>query len=140
MTRAARRDAAAVAGLGLLVAFALRGAAASGLVATGRFNDIAAQFAAWRQWGFGEIARGRFPLWNPFAFGGHPFHGAFEPGLLYPPNWLHLLVSTEAALNANLFLHVWLAGALTYAWARRAGASAEGAFAEIGRASCRERV
>jgi len=127
--RASRPDAAAVAGLGALVAFVLRGAWASGLVATGRYNDIAAQFAAWRQWGFSEISNGRFPLWNPYAFGGHPFHGSFEPGLLYPPNWLHLALSNEAALNANLFLHVWLAGALTYAWARRRGASAAGAFA-----------
>jgi hypothetical protein len=126
MTRA---DAAAVAGLAALVAFVLRNALTSRLVATGRFNDIGAQFAAWRQWGFAEIARGRFPLWNPHAFGGHPFHGAFETGLLYPPNWLHLLLSNETALNVVLFLHVWLAGALTYAWARRRGASAPGAFA-----------
>ena len=114
--KAGRADAAALAGLAGLVAFSLRRAAFSGLVATGRWNDIAAQFAAWRQWGFGELARGRFPLWNPFAFGGHPFHGSFEPGLLYPPNWLHLALSNESALDAALLLH------------------------EIGRASCRERV
>ncbi len=129
MNKPARRDAAAVAGLGGLAAFVLRGALSSGLVATGRFNDIAAAFAVWWQWGFGEIAGGRFPLWNPYAFGGQPFHGSFEPGLLYPPNWLHLALSNEAALNAILLLHVWLAGALTYAWARRRGASAAGAFA-----------
>lgn len=129
MKRAARVDAAAAGGLGALAAFVLRESLSSGLVATGRFNDISAQFAAWRQWGFGEIAAGRFPLWNPFAFGGHPFHGSFEPGLLYPPNWLHLALSNEAALSAVLLLHVWLAGALTYAWARRRGASAAGAFA-----------
>lgn len=124
-----RRDAAAAAGLAALVAFALRDAAPAGLVATGRFNDIAAQFAAWRAWGFGELANGRFPLWSPYAFGGHPFHGSFEPGLLYPPNWLHLALPVEAALDAVQLLHVWLAGALTYAWARRRGASAAGAFA-----------
>jgi hypothetical protein len=126
---AAREDAAAVLGLAALAAFVLRGAFAPGLVATGRFNDIAAQFAAWRSWGFGELARGRFPLWDPYAFGGHPFHASFEPGLLYPPNWLHLVLPLETALNALLLLHVWLAGALTYAWARRRGASAAGAFA-----------
>jgi hypothetical protein len=127
--RAALLDGAAVAGLAALVAFVLRGALGSGLVATGRYNDIAAQFAAWRQWGFAEIASGRFPLWNPYAFGGHPFHGSFEPGLLYPPNWLHLALPNEAALDAVMLLHVWLAGALTYAWARRRGASPAGAFA-----------
>lgn len=129
MKPAARRDAAAVAGLGALCVFVLRGALSSGLVATGRYNDIAAQFAPWRRWGFDEIRAGRFPLWNPYAFGGHPFHGAFEPGLLYPPNWLHLALPVEAALNAVLLLHVWLAGALAYAWARRRGASPAGAFA-----------
>ena len=129
MKPAARVDAAAAGGLAALAAFALRESLASGLVATGRFNDIAAQFAAWRQWGFAEIAAGRFPLWNPYAFGGHPFHGAFEPGLLYPPNWLHLALSNEAALEAVLLLHVWLAGALTYAWSRRRGASPAGSFA-----------
>ncbi|MBI2387553.1 MAG: hypothetical protein HYV14_16305 [Elusimicrobia bacterium] len=129
MKPAVRVDAAAAGGFASLAAFALRDSLTSGLVATGRFNDVAAQFAAWRQWGFGEIAAGRFPLWNPYAFGGHPFHGAFEPGLLYPPNWLHLALSTEAALEAVLLLHVWLAGALTYAWARRRGATPAGAFA-----------
>ena len=129
MNAAAREDAASIAGLAALVAFSLRDALTSGLVATGRFNDIAAQFAAWRQWGFGEISHGRFPLWNPYAFGGHPFHGSFEPGLLYPPNWLHLVFENETALNVILFMHLWLAGALTYAWARRRGASAAGAFA-----------
>lgn len=129
MKPAVRVDAAAAGGLVALAAFALRDSLAAGLVATGRFNDIAAQFAAWSQWGFAEISAGRFPLWNPYAFGGHPFHGAFEPGLLYPPNWLHLALSNEAALQAVLLLHVWLAGALTYAWARRRGASPAGSFA-----------
>lgn len=129
MRPAARVDAAAAGGLAALAAFALRESLSSGLVATGRLNDIAAQFASWRQWGFGEISAGRFPLWNPYAFGGHPFHGAFEPGLLYPPNWLHLALSNEAALEAALLLHVWLAGVLTYAWARRRGASPAGSFA-----------
>ena len=79
MNAAACEDAASIAGLAALVAFSLRDALTSGLVATGRFNDIAAQFAAWRQWGFGEISHGRFPLWNPYAFGGHPFHGQPSP-------------------------------------------------------------
>lgn len=129
MKAVSRADAAYVAGLALLVVLALRSSLFSGLVATGRYNDIGAQFAVWRAWGFAEIAAGRFPLWNPLAFGGSPFHGAFEPGLLYPPNWLHLLLPLEAALNAVLILHVWLAGASVYFWARRRGVSAAGAFA-----------
>lgn len=129
MKRAGRQDAAAAAGLAALAAFPLRDALlSSALVATGRWNDIAAQFAPWRRWGFGELAAGRFPLWSPYAFGGHPFHGSFEPGLLYPPNWLHLTLPLETALDAVMLLHLWLAGALTYAWARRRGVSRAGAF------------
>lgn len=86
-------------------------------------TDLSMQFLAWRSFGFGELARGHLALWNPHVFSGTPFFGAFESALLYPPNWLHLVLPLAAAVNAIVILHVFLAGAFTFFWARGRGAS-----------------
>lgn len=86
--------------------------------------DIDRQFYAWRAFGFGEWrASGRPPLWNPYAFGGVPALGNFQYALLYPPNWLHLVLPTTWAINLVAALHVWLTGMLTAAWCRARGGS-----------------
>ena len=86
--------------------------------------DIDRQFYAWREFAFAEWrATGRPPLWNPYAFGGVPALGNFQYALLYPPNWLHLVLPTAWAINLIAALHVWLAGVLTAAWCRARGGS-----------------
>jgi hypothetical protein len=88
--------------------------------------DVDQQFYAWRTFAFGELRRGRLPLWNPYNFGGVPALGNFQYAILYPPNWLHLLLPTSRAINLIAALHVFLAGVLAAAWcrSRRSGAVA----------------
>jgi hypothetical protein len=63
-------------------------------------------------------AYGAIPLWNPYIFGGLPYVGAMHGDLLYPFTWVRLLVATDTAMNLAFFVHLWLAGALTYLFLR----------------------
>ena len=117
--------------LAVLAAAVLSDALFSGglLVAGAPFNDMPAQFLAWREFGFAQLRAGHLALWNPHSFSGAAFLGAFESALLYPPNWIHLFLGLGAAVNATLWLHLFLAGALTFLWARRRGAATSAAAA-----------
>jgi hypothetical protein len=42
-------------------------------VLSGLSSDLATQFLHWRGFGFGEIARGNLPLWNPHIYSGFLF-------------------------------------------------------------------
>ena len=99
--------------------------------------DLLMQYLPWRVFGFGELARGNLPLWNPHIFSGRPFLADFQSALFYPPNLLHLLLPPRLAINVTLLLHLWLAGAFTWAWARwrglgRPAASLAGLVAMLG--------
>ena len=39
-----------------------------------------------------------------------PFFGSFQSALLYPPNWLYLILPIDRAVNADIVLHVLLTG------------------------------
>jgi hypothetical protein len=79
------------------------------------------QYVHWRQFGFSELAKGNLALWNPWVFSGIPFLGGFQSALLYPPNWLHLVLPLDTAINAGVALHVFLMGLFTYLWVRARG-------------------
>ena len=79
-------------------------------------GDLANQFYAWRQFGFTELAKGHLPLWNPYIYCGAPYFAGFQSALLYPPNWLFLILPLVFALNFSITLHVFLAGYFTYIW------------------------
>ena len=81
-------------------------------------GDLAMQFVHWRAFGFGEMRAGHLPLWNPHIFSGAPFLGGFQSALLYPPNWLYLVLPLARAINIGIALHVFLAGFFMYLWAR----------------------
>jgi hypothetical protein len=91
------------------------------------FGDLPARFAPLWDFTFSRLRAGRAPLWDPLILGGVPNLGGLESGMMYPPNWLHLVLPLGAALNVLLFLHLWLCAAFTALWARRLGASREGA-------------
>jgi len=65
----------------------------------------------------------RFSVWNPYECAGTP---AF-PNPLYLtfafPHLLLILLPPPLAMNIGFFLHIFLAGALTYAYARNIGCS-----------------
>lgn len=98
--------------------------AASGRIFSATCHDLSLAYVAYLKFGFGEMAAGRIPLWNPHSFCGLPFVGNIQSALFYPPNWLHLLLSTSAAINWSIALHFFLAGWFTSLWCRRRGLSA----------------
>ncbi len=91
-------------------------------------TDLAAQFIPWREFGFGQMRQGHLPLWNPHIYGGAPYFAGSQSALLYPPNWLHLVLPTAPAINWGIALHVFLAGVFTYIWCRYRGISMVGAM------------
>jgi hypothetical protein len=83
--------------------------------------DLRFQFVYWRDFGFGQIRQGNFPLWNPHIFSGAPYFGGFQSALLYPPNLIYLILPIEKAINVGIMLHVFLAGVFMYLWTSHRG-------------------
>ena len=83
--------------------------------------DLAWQFLAWRDFGFRELGHGNLALWNPHVYAGEPFLGSFQSALLYPPNWLYLVLPLGPATNWQIALHVFLGGLFMYLWTSRRG-------------------
>lgn len=81
-------------------------------------TDLTLQFLTWRDFGFSELAKGNLPLWNPYIYGGAPYFAGFQSALLYPPNWLHLIMPVPAAITWIVALHVFLLGYFVYLWCR----------------------
>ncbi len=79
-------------------------------------TDLSSQFVYWYEFGFGQLAQGNLALWNPHIFSGMPFFGGFQSALLYPPNWLYLVLPIAKAINVSIALHVFLAGCFLYLW------------------------
>jgi len=84
-------------------------------------TDLYFHFVAWRQFASEQLRQGHLVLWNPHYLCGAPFLGGFEAALLYPPNWLFMVMPLGLALNLGMILHVILAGFLTYLWALHRG-------------------
>src|SRR5262249_14246577 len=68
-------------------------------VLSDRGADLVLQYYSWRDFGFGELAKGHLALWNPYIFGGAPFFGGMQGALLYPINWLFLFLPLPIAIN-----------------------------------------
>lgn len=81
-------------------------------------NDLAMQFIPWRDFGFGELSRGHLALWNPHVYGGTPYFAGFQSALLYPPNWIHLILPVDLAINWIVAAHVFMLGYFVYFWCR----------------------
>jgi len=81
--------------------------------------DIHQQFLPWRDFGFTELAHGNLALWNPYIYAGAPFFGGMQSALLYPVNWLHLILPLPLATNWTIALDLWLLGAFVFLWARQ---------------------
>lgn len=79
-------------------------------------TDISHQFLYWRDFGFSQMKVGNFPLWNPHLFSGAPFFGGFQSALLYPPNFIFLILPLHKAINISIALHVFLIGFFMYLW------------------------
>jgi len=77
---------------------------------------------AFREFAASMLKQGHgFPLWNPYLFGGMPYVAAMHGDEFYPPSLvLRFLLPTDAAMTWGFILHVFLAGAFTYAFLRGA--------------------
>ncbi|MEO8027923.1 MAG: YfhO family protein [Bryobacteraceae bacterium] len=67
--------------------------------------DIANLILPWFQFQAGEWHHGRFPLWDPYGWGGQPLFGQAQPGAAYPLNWLLFLLPLNHGWIAQLSLH-----------------------------------
>lgn len=84
-------------------------------------TDLQSQFLNWREYGFGQLAQGNLPLWNPHVYGGQAYFAGFQSALLYPPNWLHLILPVPVAINWIVAIHVFALGYFVYFWCRGRG-------------------
>src|SRR4029077_5266152 len=67
-------------------------------------------------------------LWNPYIVGGAPFFGGMQSALLYPPNWLFLILPLAPSINWTVALNIFLLGAFMFFWMRVRGLSAVASF------------
>ena len=84
-------------------------------------TDLAHEFLQARYFGFKELASGNLALWNPHIFCGAPFFAGFQAALLYPFNWLFMILSIEKAINFSIAFHVLMGGIFFYLWAQGRG-------------------
>lgn len=93
----------------------------SGLVLGSIGGDLGSQFVGLREFGFGELGRGRLPLWNPHIFSGIPALGNIQLALCYPFNLIFLVLPLAAAFTVSIIFHLALAGFCMGFWVRSRG-------------------
>ena len=67
---------------------------------------------------------GHLPLWNPYAFGGHPFLADIQSAIFYPPSLITIFASAPwrfpiYALELEAIFHIFLGGLFTYLFVMR---------------------
>ncbi|MBI3736244.1 hypothetical protein HY256_06995, partial [Candidatus Sumerlaeota bacterium] len=93
----------------------------SGMVLSQSGTDLFLYFIYWRDFGFRELAHGNLALWNPHIFSGVPAFGGFQAALLYPLNWIYLILPLTFSLNFEIVLHTALLGVFMFLWTSRRG-------------------
>jgi hypothetical protein len=73
------------------------------------------------------VARGQWPLWNPFVFAGFPFLAVSQTAVLHPGTWMFLVLPALWAVNLQMIATYAIAALGTFAYARAIGASVAGA-------------
>ena len=77
-------------------------------------TDPAHLFQPWLIYAVGEVWQGRIPLWNPHVFAGSPFFANPQSALLFPLNWVALIVPIASAFALIAILKVAAIGLATY--------------------------
>ena len=77
-------------------------------------TDFYTLMAPMYRYGFAELTAGRVPLWNPYTYCGIPFLATLYTGILYPGNFLFLLLPTGLAMGMTVVLHTFLAAWFMY--------------------------
>jgi hypothetical protein len=68
------------------------------------------------------------PLWNPYIFGGQPFLANPTAGILYPLNYLFVIINTDYAFGYMFVIDTILIGLFTYLYARTIKLSESGSL------------
>src|SRR5258708_8879388 len=71
---------------------------------------------------------GQFPLWRPYLLSGTPLIGHPGAAVIYPLNWLTLILPLPTAFNILILFHLWWAGIGTYLFLRAIGLRTVSAF------------
>ena len=79
------------------------------------------QFTPWRTVAKQLLFDGHLPLWNPYVGMGAPLLANYQSALLYPPNWLLLLVDVAWGQTLIVMAHLIFAGVGMALLARRMG-------------------
>jgi len=83
-------------------------------------NDLTSAFLAFHSFPRIVAARtGEWPWWNPWFLGGAPCFGNPQAALLYPPNWLYLVIDPQWIISWVLVAHHVWGGWGAYLLARR---------------------
>ena len=77
-------------------------------------DDITQVFHPWVLYGAREIAAGRLPLWNPYAYTGAPFLSNPQTATLFPLTWLAWALPPALALTLPSLLKLVAAGLAMY--------------------------
>lgn len=100
-------------------------------------GDFSDQFYPWARFLSDELNARRLPLWNPYIFGGYPFHADPQAAVFYPVQLLVALLLGRGGLGyreleLELPLHFALGAIGMYAFAGRiSGSRLGGAVAAI---------
>ncbi len=86
------------------------------------------QFAPWWSYAWQTLLAGHLPLWNPLLGMGAPLLANYQSALLYPPNWIYLLLYGLGGASLMAWGMAVLAG-LHLAWA---GAGMAGILRRLG--------
>ena len=73
------------------------------------WGEASLQLYPWRWLAFEELSNGRIPYWNPYNGGGTPLLANYQSAILYPPNWLYLVIPSSFAMNLLAIGHIYLA-------------------------------
>ncbi len=90
-------------------------------------SDPVLKFYPWQVAVRESLARGEFPLWNPFIYSGTPLFANAESAILYPVNLLGYLLPLQSALTASILLRSWIAAMGMYLFLRELGVELFGA-------------
>jgi hypothetical protein len=89
------------------------------------FHLFGYPLAAWFR---SSILTGEIPLWNPLNYCGLPFLAQWNTMVLYPPNWLTLLLPLSWSVSLLCVLHLYAGGLGMYflaaSWTRNFHAAA----------------
>lgn len=87
-------------------------------------GDFVDQFWTFSVFEVRQLLDGRIPLWNPYAYSGHPFLADIQAAIFYPPSLLMALLSAPwqfpvYALELEAIAHIFLSSFFMYLFAKR---------------------